>query len=623
MTLNITASSHAIFTQSVEKLELIASELSEGTTQLNETLHSILTTIKATAREQGLMKIVDLSHDIEVVLADMGINQRVLTSDINALLLSAVNLLKDSLSNIEPDDVVTRQIVDNEQQQPEQNVSTLPEGLLTWDIIFKPPLLFLRAGGEPIEIFQALAILGELTVEVIEDNLPLFSELEPDHCYLSWHLTLRSYAPRQEIEACLSRYEAECELELTEHHALPAEYSGVAERKQSTVSSVVGAVIPPKADKLDVLQALLKELMLTQVTLSQLGEHFDPKLWPKFDAGLEQLAQHTSAIEDVIRQMRRWPISHAYRAVQSTVDELSESVGKKVEVMMSGEQLEIDKALLESITDPLVELVSNVIQHGIELPALRQKKGKSEVGQLRLNSYRQAAYVIIEVSDDGMGLDKEQLIKKATQQGRVVSDTAQVEQLVFTPGFSTAAVKDVICSLGGQINVTSKPNQGTTFTLRFPEKDRVIEGQIIKVADESYSLPLGAIIESLEIEKRQIKYIHGKGEIYLFEDDYIPVIQLGELLELPAAEQNEQSMLAVVDIEGKKVGLLFDELLSQQRVVIKSLETHYRKVEGFLGATVMGEGTVVLALNLVELFQLYKTSNQIQQPQSNEGRFND
>lgn len=614
MTGDMTLSPQLLFQQSIEKLDLMASELSNGTLGLNTILQKTVEDIRTVATVLDLLPATDFTDDIERVWDDIHINQRALTPEVKRTLLSAIALLKDRLLDLQQDNNVITSAVDESVQAigktSSEQLEPLPVGLVIWDIDFKPGLTFLQTGGEPIHLFEALAILGELTTDVIEDRLPLFSELEPELCYLSWHLTLKSYAPAEDIDAVFKGLEAQCEIVIEQQQN---------QSQNSAPKTSYKAEAEAMPDRLDVLQGLLAELTTTQLTLSHLAEHFSPKLLPKFDAGLEQLAQHTHAIEDVIRQMRMWPMSFAYRHVQSTVEAHAEALGKNVEFIMSGELIEIDKTLLQKLIDPLVELACNAVSHGIESPVLRQQQGKSEIGVLQLRCAIEPGQVVIEITDDGRGLDKGELIEKATEQAFVIPETDKVEQLIFTAGFSTALVKQTICNLGGRLDVISTPGQGTTFTLYIPQQDWIIEGQMIKVAGERYILPLASVITSFEIEQQQIKYVSGKGELYLFNDEYIPVIQLAQLLEHPTYRRDyRQSLLTVVNVGGKTVGLVIDALLSQQRTLIKNLATHYRAVTGFFGATVMGDDSVVLVLNMAALMPHYKMPSQRQSLQADE-----
>jgi len=304
-------------------------------------------------------------------------------------------------------------------------------------------------------------------------------------------------------------------------------------------------------------------------------------------------------------------------------------MGKQVELKLSGEQTELDKTVMEKIGDPLVHLVRNSLDHGLETPEKRLASGKPETGLLHLNAYHQGGTIVIEISDDGAGLNEEKILGKAIERGLVSSDETlspeKIHELIFMPGFSTAdEVSDVsgrgvgmdvvrknIHSLGGSVDVSSTPGLGSTFTIRLPLTLAIMDGQTIQVGDQRYIIPLISIIESVEIKPGTVKQVTGKGEVYSLRDEYVPIIRLYELFNLtPRSDKLEDGLLVVVEFEDRKVGLLVDELLAQQQVVIKSLESNYRKVTGMAGATILGDGTVALILDISGLLTLYRQPSQ-------------
>ncbi len=280
---------------------------------------------------------------------------------------------------------------------------------------------------------------------------------------------------------------------------------------------------------------------------------------------------------------------------------------------------------MEKIGDPLVHLVRNSLDHGLETPEVRVAAGKSETGTLNLNAYHQGGNIIIEVEDDGAGLNEEKILNKAIEKGLVTEaenlTAERIHELIFLAGFSTAdVVSDIsgrgvgmdvvrknINSLGGSVEVKSQKGIGTKFTIRLPLTLAIMDGQSIRVAGENYILPLVSIIESIEISGSDIKQVSGKGELYKLRDEYVSVIRLYDVFNLePTITDLEDGLLVVVEGEGQKVGLFIDDLLGQQQVVIKSLETNYRKVLGLSGATILGDGTVALILDVPGLISLYR-----------------
>jgi len=305
------------------------------------------------------------------------------------------------------------------------------------------------------------------------------------------------------------------------------------------------------------------------------------------------------------------------------VRDLSQQLGKQVELQLAGEHTELDKTVMEKIGDPLVHLVRNSVDHGIEQPEIRKAAGKPEKGHVKLDAYHQGGNVIIEIVDDGAGINKEKVLAKAKERGLVgendkLSDE-QIFDLLFHPGFSTAdvvsdvsgrgvgmdVVKRNIRELGGSILVKSEPGKGSTFTIKLPLTLAILDGQLVTVGGETYIIPLVSIIESLQVKKEQVNAIAGTAELYKLRSEYIPIVRLYQIFRCqPVSENLEDGLLVVVEGDGEHIGLYVDDLLGQQQVVIKSLETNYRSVEGVSGATILGDGTVALILDVTDLIKL-------------------
>lgn len=321
-------------------------------------------------------------------------------------------------------------------------------------------------------------------------------------------------------------------------------------------------------------------------------------------------------------RIRMLPISVAFNRFPRLVRDISRKLGKKIELKISGENTELDKTVLEKIGDPLVHMVRNSLDHGLEMPEERLAVGKPEVGVIHLNAYHKGGNIIIEISDDGRGINKTKVLSKARERGLINTDEyladERIYELLFAPGFSTAdqvtdisgrgvgmdVVKRNIQALGGGIEVRSEEGKGTTFTIRLPLTLSIMDGQLVMVGDQTYILPLMSIVESLQIAPDRLSRVAGRAEVYKLREEYIPVIRLHEILDIKPRQENERPLLVVIEGEGQKVGLMIDDLLGQQQVVIKSLETNFFRVEGLSGSTILGDGTVALILDIGGLFQL-------------------
>jgi two-component system chemotaxis sensor kinase CheA len=287
-----------------------------------------------------------------------------------------------------------------------------------------------------------------------------------------------------------------------------------------------------------------------------------------------------------------------------------------VELEISGDRTELDKAIIERISDPLIHLVRNSIDHGIEMPQDRARGGKPAHGTIRLSAYHKAGNVVIEVSDDGRGLDRERILAKARERELIapdaVVDSAQIDEFIFMPGFSTSeTVSDVsgrgvgldvvrsnIRSLGGGVEVHSTVGQGTQFVIRLPLTLAIVDGMSLRVGDEVYILPLAWIAETLQVRPSGVTQPAGGPEIIAVRDDFVPLLRLDRVFNVVGRAKNLQEGLAViVEADGKRIALFVDELLGQQQVVLKSLEPHCQRLEGISAATILGDGTVALILD--------------------------
>jgi two-component system chemotaxis sensor kinase CheA len=303
------------------------------------------------------------------------------------------------------------------------------------------------------------------------------------------------------------------------------------------------------------------------------------------------------------------------------VRDLAGKLGKKVEIITRGAATELDKGLIERIVDPLTHLVRNSVDHGIEMPEQRRIAGKSETGKLILSAAHQGGNIVIEVTDDGGGLSRERILAKAMQQGLPVSETMpdiEVWQLIFAPGFSTAevvtdvsgrgvgmdVVKRNISAMGGTVEIRSTPGSGSTISISLPLTLAILDGMSVKVGEEVYILPLGYVIESLQPMAADVKEIAGQGKVVKVREEYLPLILLYELFDIePKYSDPSQGIIVILEADGKKAALLVDGLVGQQQVVVKNLESNFRKVPGISGATILGDGGVSLILDVSALLR--------------------
>ncbi|SEN07049.1 chemotaxis protein CheW [Nitrosomonas marina] len=396
--------------------------------------------------------------------------------------------------------------------------------------------------------------------------------------------------------------------------------SGIAQKQAKSGTSVnESSSIRVSIEKVDQMINLVGELVITQAMLAQTASEVDPVLYEKLNSGMNQLERNTRDLQEAVMSIRMMPISFVFSRYPRVVRDLAAKLDKKVELKTVGEGTELDKGLIEKIADPLTHLVRNSLDHGIESPEKRIAAGKIAKGTITLRAFHQGGSIVIEVGDDGAGLNRDKIIAKALERGIPVHENMsdqEVWMLIFEPGFSTAekitdvsgrgvgmdVVKRNIQSMGGRIEIDSVFGVGTRITIRLPLTLAILDGLSVAVGDQMFIVPLTYITESLQIKNTDIKTVGGKGRVVHVRGDYLPVIALHEFFNIkPNSTNLEDGILVILDAEGHKAAMFVDALIGQHQVVIKSLEKNYRRVMGVSGATIMGDGTVALILDTTGL----------------------
>ncbi len=666
------------YEESFEGLDTMESELlalnpGAADTESINTIFRAAHSIKGGSGTFGLNAVADFTHVLETLLDEMRDGKRDVTQPAVDLMLSSVDVLREMLSalrdsaELDSDRITTvhDQLeamlkgdaggVEAAASQDAVNAddATDEDGGGKWKVVFKPFNGLYRTGNDPVRIIRELDELCSIVSEVDLSTLPEFDLLDPEECHLSWTIHINGDVTEEQIKDVFAWVEDDCELIVEKvpdvvtadkANAPVAEEEAVVEAapkdeaKTNPAAAEPVAKKPPVAkkaastesgsirvgiDKVDALINMVGELVITQSMLNQLGEEFTMDRVQKLQEGLVELEQHTRELQENVMRIRMLPISFSFNRFPRLVHDLSSKLNKKIELKMSGEQTELDKTVMEKIGDPLVHLVRNSLDHGIELPEERIKMGKPETGVLHLNAYHQGGNIVIEITDDGAGLNAERILSKAIEKGLVKKGEElppeKIYDLVFQPGFSTAEqVSDVsgrgvgmdvvrrnVKDLGGAVEVTSEPGVGSTFTIRLPLTLAILDGQLVRVGEETYVVPLVSIIESLQINMENVNSIAGGAEIYKLRDEYLPIIRLHELFNVETDnEELSGGLLMVVEGDGQQAGIFVDDLLGQQQVVIKSLESNFKKVEGLSGATILGDGTVALILDIPGMVSL-------------------
>ena len=383
-------------------------------------------------------------------------------------------------------------------------------------------------------------------------------------------------------------------------------------------------------DKIDKLINLVGELVITQSMLSDLGSRFEMSHMPVLLERMAQLERNTREIQERVMSIRMLPIGTAFSRFPRLVRDLAGKAGKKIQLVLSGEEAELDKTVIESIGDPLTHLVRNAADHGLEPPEERLDNDKQEIGTIRLNAFHQGGNICITVEDDGRGLNRDRIVARAVKQGLISENEKlpddQIWPLIFRPGFSTAekvtdvsgrgvgmdVVKRNIEGLGGTVSIKTTPRHGTIFTLKLPLTLAIIEGMTVRVGQETYIVPLLSILESIQPKPGAVKTVVGKGEVIDVRGTYLPVVRMYEVFALePEITTPTAAILLILETEGERVAVMVDEILGQQQVVIKSMEQNFRKVEGIAGATILGDGTVGFILDVRGLLEISRREDPV------------
>ncbi|WP_034350456.1 chemotaxis protein CheA [Herbaspirillum sp. GW103] len=379
-------------------------------------------------------------------------------------------------------------------------------------------------------------------------------------------------------------------------------------------------------EKVDQLINLVGELVITQAMIEQRVGKLDPMHHEHLLNSVSQLSRNTRDLQESVMSIRMMPMDYVFSRFPRMVRDLAHKLGKQVEFVTHGAATELDKGLIERIVDPLTHLVRNSIDHGIEQPEARRAAGKGEAGVLSLSAEHQGGNIIIEVTDDGGGLNRDKILAKAKQQGMPVTDSltdAEVWQLIFEPGFSTAeqvtdvsgrgvgmdVVKRNILAMGGAVDIRSSKGFGTTISISLPLTLAILDGMSIRIGEEVYILPLGYVVESLQPLPQDIKEISGQGKVLRVRGEYLPLIPLYQIFNIePSFTDPSQGLVVILESDGKKAALFVDDLIGQQQIVVKNLESNYRKVAGISGATILGDGGVAL---IVDVAALLRSSRQL------------
>ncbi|MGN7838373.1 chemotaxis protein CheA [Stenotrophomonas sp. 22385] len=620
---------------------LLALESGQQDPEIINSVFRAAHSIKGGAGTFGFDAIAALTHVLETLLDELRAGKRALEAAAVDAMLSSVDVLRALLREAEHGQPADPQAVaavkarleavlsgqaPSAAAQVAAKVDDTPEA---WQIGFVPAPSLFMSGNDPLRIIRELEHLGSLQVAARLERLPGFDQLDPLEAHLAWDLGLVGKVPRSKIEDTFAWVVDDCELDIR-----PAAPPSLATRAPATAAPAAPVAAPaapaaaaaPAAtseaetsirvavEKVDALINLVGELVITQAMLKQVSHALDPVHAEQLFAGLDLLERNTRDLQEAVIGVRMLPVDAVFRRFPRLVRDLSSRLGKHVRLRTIGEGTELDKGLIEKIADPLVHLVRNSIDHGLEMPDVRRDAGKDETGTITLAASHQGGHIVIEVSDDGRGLNRDKILSKALERGLAVPDNptdAQVWDLIFQPGFSTAdAVTDLsgrgvgmdvvrrnIQALGGEVQLESKAGNGTRVLIRLPLTLAILDGMTVAVAGETVILPLAYVLEALQPQPEDVRSMAGEGRVLRVRGEYLPILSLSEYYGF-GRRTHDDSLVVVVEGDGQKIALEVDELVGQQQVVVKNIENNYRRISGVSGATILGDGRVALIVDI-------------------------
>ena len=550
----------------------------------------------------------------------------------------------------------------------------VPEGKVRWTIVFRPKAELLLSGNEPTYMLRALRRLGDAEVVCHLDKLPSLRDLDAELLHLSWTVTLLAdpLVDRAQIDDVFEFVADDCDIRIGAEapppaiiraaEPLPAATATAANLPEPVAPASAPATTAPATtsgspdaakaadgakrgngggaggdhsgptthtirvdlDKIDRLVNMVGEMVITQAMIAEHLRDLPPGQFQELQEGLESLAQHTRELRESVMSIRAQPVSSVFSRMPRLVRECAAATAKEVMLVTSGETTEVDKTVVENLVDPLTHMIRNSIDHGLEGPEERERLGKPRAGTVHLSAAHRSGRIVIEVTDDGRGINRAKVLSKAIEKGLVqpgatMSDE-EIDHLIFLPGFSTAdqvsnlsgrgvgmdVVRRNISSLGGRIGVYSTPGEGSRFVLSLPLTLAVLDGMVISVGEERFVLPLTNIVESLRPKPADLHGLVNKCDVMMARGEYVRLVHLHRLFGIPKAiDDATKGLVVLVETEdGSRLGLVVDEVLGQQQVVIKSLEANFRRLDGVAAATILGDGRVALILDVAGLREM-------------------
>jgi two-component system chemotaxis sensor kinase CheA len=629
----------------------------------DETLHSIFRaahSIKGGAGAFGFTDVVKFTHVLENLFDRMREHQIEVTSPLVSLLLRANDVLKALIGShdgsVPPGtaeiqsalEAAYREASDSQTSLPSKSADGAPPpaaaGESEYTVTFSPAPEIFGVGSDPLLLLRNLSTLGRVISVVVDtQQLPSLQALIPETSYLNWTVTLETIANRNELDE-IFEFVLDCAVVKITGKAPPpqAQAAGVPSAKaEQTVQRTPGKTGAPRGEsasvrvpteKIDKLIDLVGEMVIAHSITARLVENFEPQSLLLLQESVVSLERHIRELHERTMSVRMLPIGSLFSRFQRLIHDLANDTGKKLRLVVEGDDTEVDRSVLELLSDPLTHVLRNSADHGIEMPDVRTAAGKVAEGTILLRASHQAGNILLEIADDGAGLNLPRIREKAIAKELIPADAVltddQIRLLIFEPGFSTKeqvtnlsgrgvgmdVVKRNITTLNGTIQVDSKSGSGTHIRIQLPLTLAIMEGLIVRVESHNFVIPITSIVETVCLEPKEIHSIAAQGEVALVRGEAIPLIRLNRIFGLTQLEdagstpieadvRNNRHLLVVVEYNDQRAALEVDELLGQQQIVVKSLERNFERLEGALGATILGDGRAALILDAQAIIQ--------------------
>ncbi len=623
----------------------------------NDTLNAIFRcahSIKGGAGAFGFTSIAQFTHILEALLDKLREGKLSVTRELTDLLLRARDVVLEMVMAARDGKTLPAAFsadIERELKAAEGGksvdvsaVSASPVVLQTAaserrvEILFTPHPSLLSNGNEPLLLLRELKTLGVADIRCNVDKLPVLREMAYDNCYLSWTITLTTEEEDAAIREVFEFVDTECDLSMREldapkleavvehHDEVVTDGAPHPMRRASDVSGAPPSSIRVDIEKVDRLINMVGEVVIIQAMLTMQSRRLTDAQAADLVRGINEMMQHTRELQEAVMAMRMQPVKSIFSRMPRIVRDLSAQLGKDIYLKTIGENTEVDKTIIEQLSDPLTHMIRNSVDHGVELPDVRVASGKPAQGTILLSAEHRGGKIVITISDDGAGINRERVLKKAREKNvisvdAVLADEA-IDALIFAPGFSTAevvtnvsgrgvgmdVVKRNIEGLGGTVSVNNNPGRGSQFVIALPLTLAILDGMVVRVGAEQYIVPIANIIETLRPKSEEVRHVADGNVVINVRGEFVPVLYLHQLFAVKNGEADASKALVVlVENNNTTLGLVVDELVGQQQVVIKSLEENADPVDGVSGATILGDGKVSLILDIAGLCRMQQS----------------